>query len=115
MPPFDSADVSAAINSLGAVLQALLEENEALKRQVEGVVRLLRAPQARVRPNGAPKRKPGGGGKRGRPFRFSDEQVTSFRKQVEAGKSASSLAKALKVSLPTMYKSLKRAGWRGRG
>ena len=97
------------------MLQALLEENEALRRQVEGVVRLLRAPQARVRPNGAPKRRPGGGGKRGRPYRFSDEQVASFRKQVEGGKSASSLAKAQKVTLATMYSSLKRAGWRGRG
>ena len=114
MPRSDAADVSKAINSLGDVLQKLLTENEALRRQVDGVVRLLRAPQTRTRANGAPRRTPGGGGKRGRPFRFSDEQVATFRKQVEGGKSAASLARAHKVGLVTMYNSLKRAGWRGK-
>ena len=52
--------------------------------------------------------------KRGRAFKFTDEQAVEFRKQVEGGKSAASLAKELKVSLPTMYNTLKRAGWRGR-
>ena len=52
--------------------------------------------------------------KRGRAFKFSVDQAGEFRKQVEGGKSAASLAKELKVSLPTMYNTLKRAGWRGR-
>ena len=52
--------------------------------------------------------------KRGRAFKFTADQASEFRKQVEGGKSAASLAKELKVSLPTMYNTLKRAGWRGR-
>jgi hypothetical protein len=52
--------------------------------------------------------------KRGRPFKFTDEQTTGFRKQVEGGKSALSLAKELKISVPTMYNALRRAGWTGR-
>jgi len=37
-----------------------------------------------------------------------------FRKPVEGGKSAVSLAKELKISVPTMYSMLKRAGWKAR-
>jgi transposase len=56
----------------------------------------------------------GGGKKRGRPFKFGDAQTAEFRKQVEGGKSTRALAKELKVSLPTMYNTLRRAGWKGR-
>ena len=59
------------------------------------------------KPDGMPR-------KRGRAFKFTGEQASEFRKQIEGGKSAASLAKELKVSLPTMYNTLKRAGWRGR-
>ena len=55
-----------------------------------------------------------GAKKRGRAFKFSSEQATEFRKQAEGGKSAVALAKELKVSLPTMYNTLRRAGWKGR-
>ena len=53
--------------------------------------------------------------KRGRPFRFSDEQAAGFRKRVESGESATVIAKEVKVSLPALYNTLKRAGWSGRG
>jgi len=52
--------------------------------------------------------------KRGRAFKFSDAQAAELRKQVEGGKSALALAKELKISLPTMYNTLKRVGWAGR-
>ncbi len=52
--------------------------------------------------------------KRGRAFKFTEEQAAGFRKRVENGAVASALAKELKVSLPTMYSTLKRAGWKGR-
>ena len=40
------------------------------------------------------------------------DQAGEFRKQVEGGKSAVALARELKVSLPTMYNTLRRAGWK---
>ena len=55
-----------------------------------------------------------GARKRGRAFKFTDDQASEFRKQVEGGKSALALAKELKVSLPTMYNTLKRVGWKAR-
>ena len=111
MPRTNAEGVAAAINSVGDVLHALLAENEALRRQVDGIIRFLRAPRA----NGAPQRRPGGGGKRGRPFRFNGAQVATFRKQVEGGTSVARLAKQHKVTAATVEAALKRAGWRGRG
>jgi hypothetical protein len=63
----------------------------------------------RGRPAGACRARDGMPRKRGRAFKFTDDQAGEFRKQVEGGKSAASLAKELKVSLPTMYNTLKRA------
>ena len=112
--PDRSHPISSAIQHLEDVLHAMVEENAALRKQLQGIVeqaghffdgRPERA--ARLR-NGAP-------AKRGRAFKFTDDQAAAFRKQVEGGKSAAALAKELKVSLPTMYNTLKRAGWRGRG
>ena len=57
-------------------------------------------------------RAPGGPKKRGRAFKFTDAQA-ELKKQVDGG-SALALAKELKISLPTMYSTLKRAGWKGR-
>ena len=71
----------------------------------------------RGRPAGRTARAPSAGGapkKRGRKFKFTEAQAADFRKQVESGKRATALAKELKVSLPTMYNTLKRAGWKGR-
>ena len=71
----------------------------------------------RGRPAGRTARAPSAGGapkKRGRKFKFTEAQAADFRKQVESGKRATALAKELKVSLPTMYSTLKRAGWKGR-
>ncbi len=59
-------------------------------------------------------RAPGGPKKRGRAFKFTDAQAAKLKKQVDDGKSALALAKELKISLPTMYNTLKRAGWKGR-
>lgn len=69
----------------------------------------------RGRPAARPSRVASGSSKkRGRAFKFSDAQAAEFRKQAEGGKSAAAMAKELKVSLPTMYNTLKRAGWKGR-
>lgn len=69
----------------------------------------------RGRPVGRPARAASGASKkRGRAFKFSADQAADFRKQVEGGKSARALAKDLKISLPTMYNTLRRAGWKGR-
>src|SRR5262245_30227432 len=110
--------ISSALQSLENVMRAMVEENAALRRQLQGIVEQAghffdgqaRVRMARGRPlrDGAPR-------KRGRAFKFTSDQAAEFRKQVEGGKSAASLAKDLKVSLPTMYNTLKRAGWSGRG
>jgi transposase len=106
--------ISSAIQSLEDAMRAMVDENAALRKQLQGIVQ-----QAGQFFNGRPGRgtrlRGGTGAKRGRAFKFTDEQAVGFRKQVEGGKSAASLAKELKVSLPTMYNTLKRAGWSGRG
>jgi len=105
--------ISSAIQQLEDVMRTMVEENAALRKQLQGIV-----DQAGHFFNGQParaRRLDGVPAKRGRAFKFTDEQATGFRKQVEGGKSAASLARELKVSLPTMYNTLKRAGWKGRG
>jgi len=105
--------ISSAIQQLEDVMRGMVEENSALRRQLQGIV-----DQAGHFFNGQPTRsraRDGAPAKRGRAFKFSEEQAAGFRKQVEGGKSAAALAKELKVSLPTMYNTLKRAGWSGRG
>ena len=118
MPDRMSA-ISRALQSLEHAVRSLVDENAVLKNHLQQIVEQAesmfngRAPR-RGRParggkgrNGAPK-------KRGRAFKFTGEQAVEFRKQIEGGKSAAAMAKELKVSLPTMYNTLKRAGWRGR-
>jgi len=106
--------ISGALQSLEDAMRAMVDENAALRKQLQGIVQqagqFFNAQSGRGarNRNGAP-------AKRGRAFKFTDEQAVGFRKQVEGGKSAASLAKELKVSLPTMYNTLKRAGWGGRG
>jgi len=105
--------ISGAIQQLGDVMRGMVEENAALRKQLQGIVEQAGhffngRPARGRRPDGAP-------AKRGRAFKFTDDQAAGFRKQVEGGKSTASLAKELKVSLPTMYNTLKRAGWSGRG
>ena len=105
--------ISSALQQLENVMRGMVEENAALRKQLHGIVQ-----QAGHFFNGQPARarlRDGAPAKRGRAFKFTDEQAAGFRKQVEGGKSAASLAKELKVSLPTMYNTLRRAGWRGRG
>ncbi len=107
--------ITGALRGLEGAMRALVEENTHLRKQVlldgrSGRGRIARVGRAG---DGVPR-------KRGRAFKFTDDQANEFRKQVEGGKSAASLAKELKVSLPTMYNTLKRAGWkprtgRGRG
>ena len=111
--PDRMSPISNALQHLEDVMRAMVEENAALRKQLQGIVEQAGhffdgrpGRGARLR-NGAP-------AKRGRAFKFTDEQAVGFRKQVEGGKSAVSLAKELKVSLPTMYNTLKRAGWKGR-
>jgi hypothetical protein len=78
--------------------------------------RLSEGRSGRGRPARAARSTGGGGGskKRGRAFKFNGGQIAEFRKQVEGGKSTRALAKELKISLPTRYNTLKRAGWTGR-
>jgi len=111
--------ISAALQNLEHAVRSLVDENSVLKNQLQRIVeqagRLFDGhPSPRGRPARGAKARDGGPKKRGRAFKFTDDQAVEFRKQVEGGKSAASLAKELKVSLPTMYNTLKRAGWRGR-
>ena len=113
-PPDHMSAISSAIQSLEDAMRRMVDENSALRKQLQGIVQ-----QAGHFFDGQPRRgarvRDGSPRKRGRAFKFTDEQALGFRKQVEGGKSAASLAKELKVSLPTMYNTLKRAGWGGRG
>lgn len=111
--------ISSALQDLESALRSLVDENTVLKNQLQRIVeqagQLFDGHVARGRPPRAARGRDGAPRKRGRAFKFTDDQAAEFRKQVEGGKSAASLAKDLKVSLPTMYNTLKRAGWSGRG
>jgi DNA invertase Pin-like site-specific DNA recombinase len=109
--------IASALQDLEHAMRALVDDHAQLRKQLEGFAgragRLFdgRGPGRIARggrgPDGAPR-------KRGRAFKFTDEQAAELRKQAEGGKSAVALAKELKVSLPTMYSTLRRAGWKGR-
>jgi len=111
--------ISAAMSQLRHALEGLVAEQVILRRDLQSIaqqgssVRRDRLPAGRAfRVKGAGAR--GGPKKRGRAFKFNDEQAADIRKRVESGTSAVALAKELKISLPTMYNTLKRAGWKGR-
>jgi len=107
--------VSAAMSELRRAFEGLVAEQAALRRELQSLAqqgfRRGAATLRAVRGNGVAQ---GGPRKRGRAFKFSDAQATELRKQVEGGKSAVALAKELKVSLPTLYSTLKRVGWTAR-
>jgi hypothetical protein len=107
--------ISVALQDVRKAFEALAAEQSMLRRQVESIL------QGAGRRGGSSRGRTARGGaahdgprKRGRAFKFSNEQAGEFRKQVEGGKSAVALAKELKVSLPTMYNTLKRVGWTAR-
>ncbi len=111
--------ISAAMSQLRHALEGLVAEQAILRRELQSIaqrgssVRRDGLPAGRpFRANGV--RAPGRPKKRGRAFKFNDEQAADIRKRVEGGTSAVALAKELKISLPTMYNTLKRAGWTGR-
>ena len=111
--------ISGALQHLERAVRSLVDENTVLKNQLQRIVeqagQLFNGHSAtRGRPARGSKSRDGAPKKRGRAFKFTDDQAVEFKKQVEGGKSAASLAKELKVSLPTMYNTLKRAGWKGR-
>ena len=110
--------ISSALQDLEAAVRSLVDENSVLKNQLQRIVeqagQLFNGHAPRGRPARGAKGRDGAPKKRGRAFKFTEAQAVEFKKQVEGGKSAASLAKDLKVSLPTMYNTLKRAGWRGR-
>ncbi|HZJ55606.1 MAG TPA: hypothetical protein VFD38_15810 [Myxococcaceae bacterium] len=101
-------------------MRAMVDENAALRAQLQGIVERAghyfdgHLPRGRGPMTGGARLRDGAPRKRGRAFKFTTEQAQEFRRQVEGGKSTASLAKELKVSLPTMYNTLKRAGWKGR-
>ncbi len=105
---------NAAMSQLRHALQGLVAEQAMLRRELHSIVQ--QGPSVRRNGVAAGRRvaAQGGGKKRGRAFKFNDQQAADFRRQVEGGKSALALAKELKISLPTMYSTLKRAGWTGR-
>jgi len=119
--------ISKTLQSLQAAIQALVSENQGLRRQLQGIAQQASrgmngsAPRRAGRPPGRRSRTPrptpanGASRKRGRAFKFTDDQAAGLRKRAEGGESAVALAKELKVSVPTMYNTLKRAGWKGRG
>ena len=111
--------ITGALQNLEHAVRSLVDENAVLKNQLQRIVeqagQLFNGhPAPRGRPARGGKPRDGAPRKRGRAFKFTDDQAVEFKQQVEGGKSAASLAKELKVSLPTMYNTLKRAGWRGR-
>jgi hypothetical protein len=111
--------IRSALQDLEHAVRSLVDENTALKSQLQRIVEQAgQLFDGRSAARGRPARRGRGGDgmprKRGRAFKFTDDQAVEFRKQIEGGKSAASMAKELKVSLPTMYNTLKRAGWKGR-
>jgi len=111
--------ITHALQNLEHAVRSLVDENSLLKSQLQRIVeqagQLFNGhPITRGRPARGGRPRDGAPRKRGRAFKFTDDQAAEFRKQVEGGKSAASLAKELKVSLPTMYNTLKRAGWKSR-
>lgn len=103
--------ISAALHDLRTALQGLVSDHHHLRQQLESFAHRGTFQQ---RPSGRRASASGGPAKRGRAFKFTDAQAVEFRAQVEGGKSAPALAKELKISLPTMYNTLRRAGWTGR-
>jgi DNA invertase Pin-like site-specific DNA recombinase len=107
-----SRDVDALIELMKGDEAQVAELRTSLGRLFPGS--MGRIPGRRGRPPANGTGSSDGSRKRGRAFKFSDEQAADFRRQVEGGKSTAVLAKELKVSVPTMYNTLKRAGWKGR-
>ena len=108
--------ISAALQDLRRAMEGLVAEHETMRQQLRSILRNGSSPAGgnRGRPGSRTSLAQGGPKKRGRAFKFNDAQGAGFRKQVEGGKSAVVLAKELKISLPTMYNTLKRVGWKPR-
>ena len=106
-------------------IQGKLKLLDSLSNDVDALIEVTRQEEHHLRAAltnlfpGASRGRPGrpatrsGPRKRGRAFKFTDEQAGAFRKRVEDGTTATALAKELRVSLPTMYNTLKRVGWKG--
>ena len=111
--------ISSALQQLENTMRAMVEENAALREQLQGIVQqaghFFNGQQARGRSAGAARHSATEHSASGGAPSSSPAIRRRTQRQVEGGKSAASLAKELKVSLPTMYNTLKRAGWRGRG
>ena len=117
--PRNRSELLTTIQGKLKLLASLSHDVDALIAATRQEEQNLRAALASIFP-GAPRGRPGrpsragGPRKRGRAFKFTDEQAIAFRKRVEDGATATALAKELKVSLPTMYNTLKRVGWKGK-
>ena len=111
--------ISAAMSQLRHALEGLVAEQAILRRELQSIAQQGSSVRRDGLPAGRTFRANGVGAagrpkKRGRAFKFTDAQATDIRKRVEGGTSAVALAKELKISLPTLYNTLKRAGWAGR-
>jgi|GEM_PF-252770 len=107
--------ITAALHGVRAAFEGLVAETQHLRSQLESIVQRGSMPAgATVLGGRAPTGMNGTPAKRGRKFKFTDAQAAGFRRRVESGEKATTLAKELKISLPTMYNTLKRAGWTGR-
>src|SRR5262249_32945598 len=108
--------ISAALEDLRKAMHGLVAEHATMRQQLQSLFRNGASPAGsrRGRPAGRASGAQGGPKKRGRAFKFSNEQAAGFLKQGEDGKSALALAKELRISLPTMYNTLKRVGWTAR-
>jgi len=110
--------ISSALQGLEHAMRALANENAVLKDQLQAIVeragQLFDGHAGRGRTGRPSSPRDGVPRKRGRAFKFTDDQAADFRRQAEGGKSVVSLARELKVSLPTMYNTLKRVGWKGK-
>jgi hypothetical protein len=100
--------------SLSNDVDSLIDVTRQEEQNLRSALSSLLPGVSRGRPGRPSSRSGGGSRKRGRAFKFTDDQASAFRKRVDGGETATALAKELKVSLPTMYNTLKRVGWKGK-
>src|SRR3974390_788447 len=89
--------ISAALQDLRRAMEGLVADHATMRQQLQSLIGrgAIAARAGRGRSASRAAVPTGDGKKRGRAFKFSDEQAMEFRKQAEGGKSAVALAKEL--------------------